>query len=223
MSGLKQHFPEFQFGARVTPDEIDRYDQYQVINPSISDVWFGTVSAATANAAYVLTNIRADYPRNVLFVALGVAGGMGGTAVVNGKNQFGEVITETLSFGSAAGGGTVAGTKIFAQVTSATFTPVGLGGTAVGTAKLGVAIGTSATTAFVLGLPSKIAATTDVKAITWSKEHVSTTLNGGTIAAYVNTAQHGFTGSAVMGGTEVYTVLFKSTYDNSGKANLAAL
>jgi len=178
MSGLKTNEPALQAGYKVSPDEMDMYRQYVILHPSVSPSFFGTVETASA-AAIVAVNARTTYPRNLLLSVTGVAGGMGGTAVVNGKDQFGAPITETLGFGSAAGGGTVAGTKVFAQYTSGTFTPDGLGGTAVGTVALGFQIGTSATGP-IFGLPDKLGATSDVKAVAWidadtEKEHSTTT------------------------------------------------
>lgn len=225
MSGLKESFPELQFGKKATPDELDQYQQYQVIFPSISPSAIGTVTSATANPAFVLDNIKLDYPRNVLFSILGVAGGMGGTAYVVGKNQFGDVINETFAVGSANGGGSVAGTKVFAQVTAATLTGIdGLGGTAIGTARLGYAIGTATNLAYKLGLPTKVAAASDVKAITWQSQFVGTAINGGTIGtAQIDTTFHAFKGQTIMAGTESFTFLIKSTFDNAGKADLTRL
>jgi hypothetical protein len=211
MGSLKRTQPALRFGLdKVTPDEMDMVRQYIILNPSVTDTYFGTVSSATASA-FVIGQNRADYPRNLLFVALGVAGGMGGTAVVNGKDQFGNTISETLSFGSAAGGGTVAGTKVFAEVTSGTFTPVGLGGTAVGTAKLGVAIGTSSTSP-IFGLPDKIGGTSDIKAVTWidadtAKQHGA--------ASNADTTNHAVR-IEVSGGVaaaDSYVVRYRSTYN----------
>jgi hypothetical protein len=178
MSGLKTHEPALQAGYKVSPDEIDQYKQYVILNPSVSASYFGTAASAAA-VAITAINTRTTYPRNVLLSVTGVAGGMGGTAVINGKDQFGQPVTETLGFGSAAGGGTVAGTKIFATYTSGTFTPQGLGGTAVGTVSLGFQIGTS-TTGPKFGLPDKLGATSDIKAVAWidadvEKQHDTTT------------------------------------------------
>lgn len=218
---LKKYFPDVRFSNnKVDPDEMNLRIVYQVDNPSIADTAYGTVESATA-AAFVLTNTMADYPRNVLFTALGVAGGMGGTAVVNGTDQFGVTQQETMSFASAAGGGTVAGTKIFSTVTSGTFTPVGLGGTAVGTAKLGFAKGTAAGIVNLFGLPVRVAKTSDVKRLTWINNGTWTALNGGTISGYIGTANHTFVGSAVVAATDKYQVEILSTYNSENKTNVA--
>lgn len=223
MAGLKDNFPGVfakDTGYGVTPDEMDMYRKYDVIFPTTSITWFGTTAAGTAGAAkaYVVINKTADYPRNVAAAVEGTAD-MGGVWVINGKNQFGESITETITVGTAANGGTVAGTKIFAEVLSGTCT-IAATGVGNGTPKLGV--DTTGTT-LLFGLPDKIASTADVKAITWAKENVVTTLNGGTIGAYVDTTQHGFRGTADLAGTEVYSVLYKPTYNASGQAVQANL
>lgn len=225
MPGLKKYFPDVRMGGnKVTPDEIDRYENYYVVHPSVSDTFYGTVSTAvTTGAAIVFTNVRADYPRNILFTMLGVAGGMGGTAVVNGKDQFGVTIQETVSFGSAAGGGTVAGTKVFSQLTSGSVTGVvGLGGTAVGTAKLGVASGTASGIANLFGLPVRVQAVGDVKTLTWVNNGTVTAVNGGTItSSHVGTANHTFMGTSVVAITDSYYVRTLTTFNSENKTNLA--
>ena len=90
------------------------------------------------------------------------------------------------------------------------------------TPPIGVAIGTAGTTAFKLGLLTKIGGSTDVKAITWTTQNVVTTLNGGTIGSFVDTTNHAFSGSSIMAGTEAYKAYVVPTWDNKGKTNLAA-
>ena len=73
-------------------------------------------------------------------------------------------------------------------------------------------------------LPSKIAAVADVKRISWSKENVQVTMNGGTVdSTLVSTSLHAIAGTGIMGGTETFVVSFKPTHDNAGKANMALL
>lgn len=221
MPGLKQHMPDFQFsGNRVTPDEIDRYDRYYVINPSVDPQWFGTTAVGTSTQAkpLVVINALADYPRNLLGAVSGSAG-LGGTWVVNGKNQFGVSQSESLAIGSAVNGGTTAGTKVFASVSSGTFT-FRTSAAGSGTPTLGVAVTAAGV---LLGLPDQIKSTADVKAITWSKAGTSTTLNGGTIGGYVSVANSSFRGTADIAVTDVYSVLYRSTYDRQGTVNQAAL
>lgn len=228
MSGLKQSDYAFsQAKQQVTPDEIDRYEQYVISNPSTSATWCGTAAGGTASQAkaLVIINKNLDFPRNLLYGVVGTAD-MGGSWTVNGKDQFGQVVSETVALGTAAAGTpavAVAGTQIFAQVTSGTFT-VAATGVGAGSARLGVAIGTAATAKYWLGLPSKIGAVADVKTIAWTKEHVQTTMNGGTVdSTLVSTTTHAIAGTGIMGGTESFTVLFKPTHDNAGKANLTSL
>jgi hypothetical protein len=227
MSGLGERFPELQFaGAQATPSELDRYERISTGVLSVSATWVGTAAGGTSTQAkpLVLINTLLDYPRNLLYSVVGT-NDMGGTWVVNGFDQFGQPITETVANGTVAAGTpawAVAGTKIFEKVTSGTFT-VTTGAVGAGSARLGVAIGTSGTTAFKLGLLTKIAGSTDVKAITWIKENVVTTLGGGTIGAYVDSTNHAFSGSAIMGGTEAYTVLLKPSWNNLNKVSLAGL
>lgn len=227
MSGLGENFPSFAFGgAQVTPRDIDRYETYMIVNPGLTATSLGTVTSATANAAFVFDNVRPDYPRNVLVSILGVAGGMGGTVTVYGKNQFGESVNETLGFGSANGGGSVAGTVSFAQLTAATINGLaGLGGTAIGTARIGYAIGTAAGLVARFGLPTKIGAVTDVKRITFLSQGVGgTALNGGTIGtANVDVTNHQFLPARVMAGTETYIITVKSTYANLGRPSMSSL
>jgi len=219
MSGLKDRFPEFAFGGyRVSPDEMDRYEVYSVSNPSTSSSWFGTAAAGTADqaVALVVTNKLADYPRNLAGAVAG-SSDMGGVWVVNGYSQFGEEITDTITIGTAANGGTVGGSKVFAEVTSGTFT-FDSGAIGNGTPTLGV---DTTGTSVVFGLPAKIGAASDVKSITWIDGTVATAINGGTIAAYVDTTEHGFAGTANVTASDRYQVWFRPTYDNSGQDNMA--
>ncbi len=227
MSGIGENSPAFAFsGAQATPNEVDRYDSYSIVHPSISATTLGTVTSATANPAFVFDNIRPDYPRNVLFSILGVSGGMGGTARVVGTDIYGVRQVETLAVGSANGGGSVAGTVCYAVISAATLTGIdGLGGTAIGTARLGYAIGTAAGLVARFALPTKIGAVSDVKRITYTSQGVGgTALNGGTIGtANVDATNHHFLPGRIMAGTEIYQITIKSTYSNLGKPNLTGL
>ena len=224
MSGLSEKFYGFiESGGQVSPRDIDRYERINTGVLSISATWVGTAAGGTSTQAkpLVLINKLLDYPRNLLYSAVGTSD-MGGTWVVNGKDQFGQVITETVANGTVAQGTpafAVAGTKIFAEVTSGTFT-VTTGALGAGSARIGVAIGTAGTAAFKLGLLTKIGGSADVKSITWISSDVPTTLNGGTIGAYVDATNHAFTGTSIMGGTESYSVLLKPSFDNSGRTKL---
>lgn len=223
MPGLKKHHADFTYSAnKATPDELDQRYRYSVMYPSISATGLGTCEATGATPqAVVFTNTKTDYPRNILLRVLGVAGGQGGTLTINGTDQFGRTIQESMGLGSAAGGGTVAGTKIFDTVTTGTFTPVGLGGTAVGTVSVGYASGTAAGIAHLFGLPVKIKATSDVKRITWIDNGTSTALSGGTISTLVGTANHTFAGTKVVAATDIFVVDVLSTYDSWNDTNVA--
>src|SRR3990172_4608003 len=196
MSGLRESNYEFvQAGGQVTPNEIDRYERLNTGILSVSSTWVGTAASGTATQAkaLVLINKLLDHPRNVLYGVVGTAD-CGGSWTINGYDQFGQPINETVALATAVAGTparAVAGTKIFASVTSGTFTATS---TTVGAAlgQIGVAIGTSTTAAFKLGLLTKIASTADVRMITWVKENVVTTLGGGTIEAYVDATNHAF-------------------------------
>ncbi len=228
MSGLRESNYQFvQAGGQVTPNEIDRYERINTGILSVSATWVGTSAGGTATVAkpLVLINTLLDYPRNILYSVVGT-NDIAGTFVTNGFDQFGQPVTETVTQTGTVAAGTpafaIAGTTIWGKVTSGTFTAISTT-VGLGSARWGVAVGTSGTTAFKLGLLTKIAGSTDVKAITWTKEHVTTTLGGGTIGAYVDATNHAFTGTAIMGGTEQYQVLLKSNFDNSGKPNLTLL
>lgn len=235
MSGAKMYDNQFTAGARaqITPDEIDRYETYMVLHPGTAANAIGTAAAGTqtASTAYVITNLRPDYPRNLLVTTTGSAD-IGGSATINGFDQFGSPITEVIGFGTSASPGTFSsGTKIFGQVTSGTWTFATSSGQGSGTPVLGYAIaaanGQGTAGGYLFGLPSKIASVNDVKRITWDNNTTTTALLGGTVgtSTLVKVApQHAFRGTAVLALTAGYYVTFKPTFDNSGQAqNLAGL
>jgi len=228
MSGLGEigGLPGFNTGGqRVEPSDIDRYEVINTGVLSISATWVGTAAGGTSTQAQplVLINRLLDHPRNLLYSQVGTADN-GGTWVINGKDQFGITVTETVGNGTVAAGTPAwakAGTTIFREVTSGTFTTA-TGAVGAGSPRIGVAIGTAGTTAFKLGLLTKIAGSTDVKAITWTTQNVVTTLGGGTIGALVDATNHAFTGTSIMAGTEQYKAYVITTWDNTGKVNLAS-
>lgn len=214
---LKRHYVDFQAqtGNKVTPDEIDRYEVYNVINPSISATAIGSATAGTVSqvVALGLANVRPDYPRTLLATWSGSAS-VSGTVAVTGKDQFGVARSETFELAQGTQqAGTDFGTVPFAEVTTATAT-FGTGVVGTGTVSLGYAIvGTQA----LFGLPAKIGAAADVKHITWTdKSGVSTPLNGGTVSSYVDTDNHTFRGTETLAGTMTYQVWFKPTFIASG-------
>lgn len=227
MSGIGEFDIAFQAaGGRVSPNEIDAYERINTGILSTSSTWVGTAAGGTASQSQplVLINRNLDYPRNLVYSQVGT-NAMGGTWTITGKDQFGYTVTESVGNGTVAAGTpawTVAGTTIFEEVTAGTFVTAA---TAVGAGspRIGVATGTAGTIQYKLGLLTKIASTADVKAITWVKENVATTLNGGTIGALVDATNHAFTGTANLGGTESFNVLLRSSFSNLGKPRLANL
>lgn len=233
-SGAKMYDNQFTAGARaqVTPDEMDQYMQYVVIHPGTAHNAVGTaaVGTSTQTKAFVITNLRPDYPRNLLFDLSG-SNDIGGTATINGFNQFGDPITESIGFGTKVSPGTQAsGSQIFAQVVSGSVTfaagsagsgtPVLGYSNVAGTAGVGTALGC------LFGLPSKIQKVSDVKSITWDNNTTTTALLGGTVgtSTLVKTASHSFVGTAAPALTSIYVVTLKPTWDNSSRGrNMATL
>ena len=207
-------------GELIAPDEIDRYEQYVIGFPSISATWFGTfpVAGTAATGTLVLISAIADYPRNINFTLAGSGVGMAGTVAVYGTDQFGGSLNESLGFGSADNGGTVVGTKVFAQISAGTLSF----GTAVGGGTASIGVGITGTTA-LFGLPCKIGGTTDVKAITRSAATGAVSVGGGTIAAFVGTQYHHIKAPADLTGSQIISVLYKPTYNGENEAKMASL
>lgn len=175
--------PEMAYNdEKVFVSEIDEDQNYNIINPSVGTAYFGTVNVTGDGAGSIVWDQKtADYPRAIRFDVLGVAGGMGGTAVINGKDQFNNTIQESIGFATAAGGGTANGTLVFAKITSGTVTIAGLGGTAVGSAHIGVNIAGTP----IFGLPMKAASTADIKRATWIDSDVAKMLNVNSVGTSV--------------------------------------
>lgn len=212
---FKRSQPGLRFsGEKISPDEMDMVRQYVVMNPSTNGSWHGTVAGtSTTTQAFTLLRIKPDYPRNLVASVIHSSGSTaGGTVTVNGKDQFGQVIQEVITTGTGDAGNTAAGTKIFAEVTSATVSFNTMSPTAA-TAKLGLATGTAAGQEYYFGLPDRIAGTSDVKNIVWLDGTVSTALQGGTInATVVGTALSTFRGTAVINADDSYIVRYRPTF-----------
>lgn len=217
MAGLKDNFPGIAQGAdsgyKVTPDEIDQDQTYYVLHPDVAANGIGTAAAGTVNVAWTIVGTP-DYPRNLKYSVTGPAGGVGGTCIVNGTDQFGNTIQETITLGSANAGGTVEGTKVFNFVTSGTHYPNG--GDNTGTAVLGFAIGTSSTSP-KFGLPVKLGATADVKKVVWVDNDVT---KQSTFT--VDTTNHAVILPNTGGVAEAdsYVITYRSSYNTSGDAQV---
>ena len=221
---LKRHYIDFakQTNNKVTPDEIDRYEQYVVSNPAVDAEFFAAATAGTVGQAvtFTLANVTADFPRSVAAIFSGTAS-VSGTATVVGEDQFGVALTESMGLAQGTQtAGTASGTQIFATISGATVA-MGTGVSGNGTVSLGVPLAAGSAK---FGLPAKIGGTADVKAITWSgAAGVSVALNGGTIGAYVDATVHSFVGTETLAGTMTYSVLFKPTHYKESMALMANL
>lgn len=219
---LKSHYPDITFsGNKITSDELGWDQQYIVINPSISATWFGTTAVGTAGQSKPFVgNILtargwADYPRNAVY-AVAAAGGSthGGTWTVNGIDQFGSAVSETVAIATATGGGTVEGTQVFSRITSGTYNFANAGD-ANGTPRLGVAI--TGTTA-LFGLPVRLGGSTDIKYIGGNMLGVGTQTNGtqvfnGTPSSAAHMTQHAFKApETLVAGTTSFIVRYRSSY-----------
>jgi hypothetical protein len=196
-----------------------------VVNPSINASWFGTsVGTQTQTIALGVINGYADYPRNLKVICRGVAGSVvGGTVTINGKDQFGSVIQETITITPIIAGGTTNGTKIFSQVTSGT-TAYGTGDAGNGTTQVGV--GTAGTTT-LFGLPFKIGGTSDIKQIAMSAVGTSTAgtfVYGGTPSSAAVVGVHAFRAPVdFLGGSTSFNVVAIPTYDSSSDGPITTL
>ena len=206
---------------KVSPDEQDRYEVYNVNNPvtgllGVSAVGTAAVGGTSSVQALVVLSKYPDYPRNVALAVTGTHGSLGGTLVLNGQDQFGSVITETITVTNADNGGTTSGTRVFGKFTSGT---VSLG-TAVGNGTSTVRF--TAGTDCLFGLPVKINATTDVVHYGHTVGTGMVTIGGGTaIGSLVNTGVHAFRPFAAFVGTSFLNVWVRSTF-NSEEATIAA-
>jgi hypothetical protein len=217
---MKSYHPDFTFsGNKVTPDEIDQDQQYCIINPSVDPVFVGTQTGTqTVTAALGIINTRLDYPRTLVGAIAAAAGSArGGSLVVNGFNQFGSAVSETIAIAPATGGGTTNGTRIFARVTSGTIN-FGTGDAGSGTARLGVGIGTTAALP-IFGLPAKLGGTADIKSITWIDADTAKMHDA---AAAANTAQHGVILNVTGGiaAADSFVVTYRSSFNNTRDENV---
>lgn len=232
MSGLKRGLPELRFSSNfgstpllaVTPDEIDRYEVITIDAPAssvgLAPTWVGTgvVAGTSTNEALVIINAIPDWPRNIEFAVTGTAAGMAGTLIMTGFDQFGSAITETLTVATASNGGTTVGTRVFGQFTSGSIQL----GTAVGNGTTRVGLGTTGTTA-LFGLPFKLGGTTDVKILTFTAGTGAVSVNGGTIAAFVNVPMSAIKSPFNVIGTTSITVWARPTFNSENLGLVANL
>lgn len=211
---LKRSEPALRFGGqRVSPDEMDAYQVYTVANPvtdllGVKSVGTAAVGGTSSVQALVVTSKYPDYPRNIALAVIGTHGSLGGTLVINGKDQFGSTISETITVVNADNGGTTSGTKVFGQFTSGTISL----GTAVGNGTTNVRFVAGTDCRF--GLPVKIGATTDVVHYGHTVGTGMVNIGGGTaIGSLVDTANHAFRPFAAFIGTSFFNVWVKSTYN----------
>lgn len=227
MAGLKQHFPEFAFaGNQVAPNDIDQYEQYVVGNPTTSATWFGTMTGTTTTALGTSLQTTADYPRNVYYTVSGIASGTyGGVFTANIVDQFGQLITETVTIATAVNGGTTFGTAIAAKVTSFGFATTASSGTFIGTANVGVGtLSNGSAQSNWFGLMTKLAGTSDVKTITWINNGTATGIAKGTnFGTSVQVNPPAFQGTSGVAITDRYTVIVDSSFDASGTGRVNLL
>jgi hypothetical protein len=213
---LKRIEPGLRFALSeyaVTPDEIDRYSVYTAANVSPDTAWYflGTAGTSKVQPGTWLT-VCPDYPRNAVFSITGTATGMQGTAIINGKDQFGASKSETLAFGSTDNGAAVVGTQVWAQITSGTF----YYGTAVGNGTLRYGFGTGGTTC-LFGLPDKVGGTSDLLLLSWGSASTPVKAGGGTLGGVLNTTLHAIkAASDIAGSTTHFCVWYKSSYNGEG-------
>lgn len=202
---------------KIAPDEIDMYQIYHVLKPGTAMASMGTKNPATDGTATLLLGGYPDYPRNLL-VTHDAAATVGGTLVVEGKNQFGAPISESFGIADAAGTRTqVAGTKVFGYVGTATWTSTaGTGG--AGTVSIGYVAGTANNPKF--GLPVPVAGSADIVNMLWIDNAVSKQLTevvDATHSAFIIRESGGVNPS------DDYIVRYKPTKDMSSKGEQTLL
>lgn len=207
---LKRHYPDFAWsGNKVQPNEIDRYEVYSTSFRAPVISWFGTAlgDGTAGDKDLTIVNKLAPYPTSVEARFVGASGTTKGTLTVTGKDQFGVTINETFSLASGSAG-TVEGTKVFMEISA--------GSAELGTASgsVVVAAGTSGTTT-LLGLPIKIAGSTDLKLLTWSLGDVQTSAGGatGTVDFYAVPAMDAIKAVGPCSGTVSFTAWVKTSFD----------
>ncbi len=212
---LKTWHPDVAFGGgKVGADEVDFYHTYTIKDPSIDATAVATAASIHIGSTPLVENVAGvmDYPRNlVLRVAGGTSSGTyGGTATINGLDQFGNSISETFSIATAVNGGTGIGTKIFSKFVSGSINMAG--DTAVATANVGY--GTAGTTT-LFGLPFKVGGTGDLMSFNWASAHAVQFITSTAVGSYVNTGVHAVLARTDFGTASGFGLWAKSTYNQS--------
>jgi hypothetical protein len=182
--------------------------QYCILKPDVADdsivnaedISGGDVAAAT------ITRTVLDYPRNLLYTLTDNASNtLEATFTVVGTDQFGEVVTETVSvdYDNSA---TEAGTQIFATITSVTISGVANEATS-DTASVGVCIEADVAS---FGLPDKIGEIADIKNINWIDN--GATKEEDIDSTSVVTTRHCIRPSQTVAAADDYIVIYKSSY-----------
>jgi hypothetical protein len=211
---LKTWHPDVAFGgAHVGADEVDFFHTYTVFYPSVNATAVATCKSI-ASASALVENVQGvcDYPRNLVVKCAGgtSSGTYGGTVVINGLNQFGDVIQETFSIATAVNGGIAVGTKVFAKFTSGTATLAG--DTAVATCNVG--FGTAGTTT-LFGLPFKVGGTADLVNMAWASVSAAALIHSNALGSYVSTTEHAILARTDFGTASGFTAWLKSTKNQS--------
>jgi hypothetical protein len=213
MDTLKNHFPEFAFsGVKVAPDDVGYPLVYTAFYPSLGSAEIGTAEGTKSQSiAFGLKKTNLDYPRNIRAVVIGPSGStVGGTVVVNGLNQFGDSIQESIVVAVAADGGTTLGTKVFAKVTSGTTNFSSGCNAGAGTGNLGV--GTSGTTT-LFGLPWRLGGTNDVVNYAFASVSAAQVVGSAAIGSYTDTGMSAIKALTDFGTASGLTVWAKPTHD----------
>ena len=187
--------------------DLEAKNRYMILKPEIGtgvvvsteDISGGDVAACT------LVRTELDYPRNLLYTLSDASGDtLEGSFTVIGTDQFGEVVTETVTVDYDAAAA-VAGTQIFATITSVEFHD-SANAAASDTASVGVAIAADVAS---FGLPNKIGAVTDIIGINWIDGGVSKVQNIDSTSIVV--ARHCFRPEQTVVAADDYIITYKSS------------
>jgi len=182
---------------------------YTILKPDVAvdsivaaeDISGGDVATCT------LAKTTLDYPRNLLYTVTDDSGSAtAATFVVIGIDQFGEIVTESTAVTYAVA---VSGEQIFSEITS--IATVNTSGEAASdTADVGVSIETDVAS---FGLPDKIGAVADVKAITLINDGVVEMQNVDSTSV-VLAPRHCYRPEQTVEVVDDYIIRYKSSFYN---------